>query len=60
MPVRGAAEEVGVSLWKVTVGLESEELLANGLVSGETREVRRLTVLGGKGSSYSNCCCNRF
>lgn len=51
MSVSGVADETGVSPRKVAVGLESEEVLATGSVSGETTGVRRLGVFGGEGAA---------
>lgn len=51
MSVSGVADEAGASPRKVAVGLESEEVLANGPVSGDTRGVRRLGVFRGEGAA---------
>lgn len=49
--VSGVADEAEASPRKVVVGLESEEVLARGPVSGETRGARRLGVFGGEGAA---------
>lgn len=46
-----SVEEAEASPRKVVVGLESEEVLAKGPVSGETRGARRLGVFGGEGAA---------
>lgn len=51
MSVSGVADEAGASPRKVAVGLESDEVLANGPVKGETRGVRRLGVFRGEGAA---------
>lgn len=49
--VSGVVDEAEASPRKVAAGLESEELLAWGPVSGETRGARRLGVFGGEGAA---------
>lgn len=46
-----SVEEAEASPRKVVVGLESEEVMAKGPVSGETRGARRLGVFGGEGAA---------
>lgn len=47
----GAVDEEEARPRKVAVGLESEEVLARGPVSGDTRGARRLGVFGGEGAA---------
>lgn len=49
--VNGVVDEAEASPRKVAVGLESEEVLARGPVSGDTRGARRLGVFGGEGAA---------
>lgn len=49
--VSGVADEAEASPRKVVVGLESDEVLARGPVSGETRGARRLGVFRGEGAA---------
>lgn len=49
--VSGVVDEAEASPRKVAAGLESEEVLAWGPVSGETRGARRLGVFGGEGAA---------
>lgn len=49
--VSGAVDEEEARPRKVAVGLESEEVLARGPVSGDTRGARRLGVFRGEGAA---------
>lgn len=51
LSVSGVIDEAEASPRKVAAGLESEEVLARGPASGETRGARRLGVFGGEGAA---------
>lgn len=51
LSVSGVIDEAEASPRKVAAGLESEEVLARGPASGETRGAKRLGVFGGEGAA---------